>query len=544
MNKKIIFVSDFFSNQISGGAELNDDEIIKHFLNKTEVKRIQSHEVDQKFLRDNKECFFIISNFCNLSFQAREILTEELEYIIYEHDHKYLKTRNPAQHENFKANLSKIVNYFFYKNAKKIFCQSSFHEEILRSNLEDLDNITNVGGNLWSLETLNKIKELSLMKKTNKCSIMDSSIPHKNTVKAIEYCKAVGAGYDLIQDNNHVSFLSKMAANDKFVFFPGTPETLSRLVVESRMLGMKVITNDLVGATKEEWFSLKGDELIEYMKAKRSQIFTMLADVIEKEYDTKHKPLISILSTFYEGEEFLEGFLKNITNQTIFDKCELVLVDTASPGKEAKIVKKYTKKYSNIKYIRFNERYTPSKGMTIAIKNSSGKYLNFACIDDRKSKDSLEVLFNELDNNQNIDLVYGQVYQTHKANETFDDNSSNDIKFEHSLYEFSKENMVKCLPGPMPLWRKTMHEKCGFFIDSEEGGAAGNDWEMWLRAVDNGLVFKKLDKPVGLYMTGGRSQQENNTTQRRHEAKIFFKYSHIFGYNYKKFKPYFDQFRE
>ena len=55
-------------------------------------------------------------------------------------------------------------------------------------------------------------------------------------------------------------------------FFPKTPETLSRVVVEARMMGMSVIVNKMIGATREPWYELKGYELIEYMHAKKIAI--------------------------------------------------------------------------------------------------------------------------------------------------------------------------------------------------------------------------------------------------------------------------------
>jgi len=135
--------------------------------------------------------------------------------------------------------------------------------------------------------------------------------------------------------------------------------------------------------------------------------------------------------------------------------------------------------------------------------------------------------------------VYGDVAQTNKANQKFEDSDSN-VLFEHSIHPFSKENMVKCLPGPMPLWKKHIHDVCGFFNQEECDFA--DDWEMWLRAVDEGFIFKKVDKIVGLYMTGGRSQQQNNIRQLKEEAKVFFKHAHLFGKNFNIYEPYFKQF--
>ena len=539
---KVVFIADFFVEQILGGGELNNEELISLLASTGyHVEKINSFQVNTHFLEKHGNCFYIVSNFVNLHYDCREWLIEKGSYLIYEHDHKYLRFRNPAKYRDFKAPFHDIRNYFFYKNAKAILCQSKFHKDIVYKNLE-LDNITSVGGNLWTMSTLNKLKQFSKKEKQPRCSIMDSPISHKNTDKSVNFCRKNNLEYELVKDENYVKFLDKLSNNQKLVFFPGTPETLSRVVCEARMMGMSVIANELIGACHEDWFNLKGEELVDYMINKREEIVKVVAGVIDQERSVTKTPVISILTTFYEGEKFLEGFLKNIVEQSIFDKCELVLIDTASPGKEAEIVKKFTRKHKNIKYIRFEERYSPSKGTTHALRFSSGKYLNFACIDDIKSTDSLEKLLEAIEENPHVDLVYGDVYQTDKPNETFEKNSSGNIRFPHSCYNFSKEDMVKCLPGPMPLWKRTLHEKNGFFIDNEEHGAAANDWEMWLRCVNTGSKFKKIDKVVGLYLTGGRSQQENNLAQRQKEAQIFFKYSHLFGYNFNRYEAYFKQF--
>ena len=78
-----------------------------------------------------------------------------------------------------------------------------------------------------------------------------------------------------------------------------------------------------------------------------------------------------------------------------------------------------------------------------------------------------------------------------------------------------------------------------------------NEWHKWIKENDVSpvegclayvLSHKKIDKVVGLYLVGGRYQQENNTDQLKEEAKIFFKYDHLFGQNFKRFEPYFGQF--
>ena len=85
---------------------------------------------------------------------------------------------------------------------------------------------------------------------------------------------------------------------------------------------------------------------------------------------------------------------------------------------------------------------------------SNGKYLTLALIDDVKKKDCIEILYNEISKDNTTDLVYGDVIVTEIENQTFESCKVERANlFEHSQLSFSKENMIKCLPGPMPLWR-------------------------------------------------------------------------------------------
>ena len=274
---KLVFIADAFVDQILGGGEINNDELIKIFrADDHEVKTINSPPVSKDFIDNNDN--FIIANFVGLSPQAKNALQTK-KYIIYEHDHKYLRQRNPALYEGFLAPRQEIINYEFYKNALAVLCQSSFHKNIVENNLK-LDNIKSVGGNLWNSDSLDLMESLSSLCKAPKCSIMDSPIAHKNTNEAIKYCIGSTQEYELIRDNDYHSFLKKLGANEKFVFFPKTPETLSRVIVEARMMGVAVITNKHVGATKEEWFKLKGKPLVETMRNKRKEIPEMALRVM------------------------------------------------------------------------------------------------------------------------------------------------------------------------------------------------------------------------------------------------------------------------
>ena len=69
-----------------------------------------------------------------------------------------------------------------------------------------------------------------------------------------------------------------MSKNKKLMFFPKTPETLSRICVEARMMNMSVVANKNVGASYEDWFSLKGVKLVDLMRRKKK---TVTSDILE-----------------------------------------------------------------------------------------------------------------------------------------------------------------------------------------------------------------------------------------------------------------------
>ena len=227
-----------FLSDLVGGGELNDHELCE-LLGAT---KIRSNHVDITFLEKNIDANFIISNFIGLSESAKECLINKHKYVIYEHDHKYLKNRNPAQYKDYLAPKSEIVNFDFYSAARAVMCQSSFHRDIILKNL-NIDNVCNISGNLWSEESLNIIEDLSKNDKQDRYSILKSNTWHKNTSETSFYCRKKGFDYDLISSSNYHEFLSLLSNNDKFIFLPKTPETLSRVVVEARMLGAKTITN-------------------------------------------------------------------------------------------------------------------------------------------------------------------------------------------------------------------------------------------------------------------------------------------------------------
>lgn len=277
---KTLFIADYFVEQILGGGELNNDVLISSLRSQGIVVDCKnSHQVKESDIikYDN----FIVANFVNLQ-ETIKVLLQDRKYVIYEHDHKYLKSRNPSNYKNYIAPDDHIINRDFYKNATAILCQSSFHANIVRKNLK-LSNIISLGGNLWTEEQFKLLEQMSTVEKKEKHAIMKSFTKHKGTREAQQYCNSLGLQHVLIPPQPANDFIKDLGQYKTLVFFPQTPETLSRIVVEARMMGMSTKTTNNVGAIHEDWFEKKGLDLINYLR-----------------YNKKKEIINTILETLYE----------------------------------------------------------------------------------------------------------------------------------------------------------------------------------------------------------------------------------------------------
>tara|TARA_R100000664_G_C2760058_1_gene150677 strand:- start:12110 stop:13765 length:1656 start_codon:yes stop_codon:yes gene_type:complete len=543
----IFFISDFFADEINGGAERCNEAFIQLLGEDFNVSKVLSRNVDLDFIQENKNAFFIVANFFHLRKNVKKYIADNVRYIIYEHDHKYLANNNPLKFKNFVAPQSSVINKNFFQNAEYVICQSKLHSEIVYKNMLT-DNIINAGANFWSKEDLAFIESKIGETKEHKYASMANTNKNKGTLKSVDYCKKKGYELSLIPELDFKNFISALSKVENFVFFPQWVESYSRVAIEAKILGCKIITNRFLGVASEDYFSLNGVELLNKIKENNDTLLKKMKRIINEEpieanVKLPEIPKITISCSVYNGDKYIEHFLEDITNQSVFKHCELIIVNANSPGDEESVIKQYVNQYENIKYKRLDYRASTTEVINMVIDEmATGEYITIGNIDDRRRKDCLEIQARYLMFNDDISLVYGDCFQTEKENETFNNNSSRNFKYEHSLKDFSKENMIKCLPGPMPMWRLNVHKDVGLFSEKYH---FANDWDMWLRMVDAGLKFKKIDKSVGLYYfnpDGMSTSKDNFSSKIKEEAELFFRYEHIFGQkNFNMFKDYFSQ---
>jgi GT2 family glycosyltransferase/cyclopropane fatty-acyl-phospholipid synthase-like methyltransferase len=207
---------------------------------------------------------------------------------------------------------------------------------------------------------------------------------------------------------------------------------------------------------------------------------------------------VSAIVSVYKAEKFIRGCLDDLVSQTLFEKGELeiVVVNSGSPENEDAIIREFSDKYEHIKYIRTENREGIYTAWNRGIKASSGEYITNANTDDRHRRDALEIMAKHLDEMPEIDLVYADLYVTKIPNQKFDEADKVNVIVRE---DFSVGMMLDgCQMGPQPMWRKSVHEKVGFFNDAYK---SAGDYEFWLRMVflNNSKMFHIKDF-LGLYL--------------------------------------------
>ena len=214
----------------------------------------------------------------------------------------------------------------------------------------------------------------------------------------------------------------------------------------------------------------------------------------------------SLFCSFYKGRQFIESYLDNIYEQTIFNDIEFIFLDCNSPENEGKDFLEKIKE-PNIKYLRLDKDPGLYAAWNIAIKKCSSSVIGNWNIDDRKNKEGLEIMLQQFDNDPELDLIYGFTYVSRKANERYIDNTYKEIYpyLPHSLSNLLKNNSPHC----MPLWKKNIHDRIGYFDESYKTAADG---DLWLRCAVAGCRIKMINHPVGLYYENPSGRSTNPDT--------------------------------
>ena len=217
---------------------------------------------------------------------------------------------------------------------------------------------------------------------------------------------------------------------------------------------------------------------------------------------------VSALISAYHASGFMHNRILNLFGQKKLVKdMELIVV-----AQEGSVEEDIAKSYST-KVISTPDIPTIGKAWNLAIYQAEGEYLTTANTDDKFMIGGLNHMVDVLDNNPEIGLVFSQVHiedgQECYPWKRIDEPTGEVVGIKNILER-------RCIIGPMPLWRKSIHDKIGLF---DEDMVVASDYDMWLRMVRGGHRMFYIAESLGIYAKRPGSLEHRNKREGWMEAQ-------------------------
>lgn len=219
---------------------------------------------------------------------------------------------------------------------------------------------------------------------------------------------------------------------------------------------------------------------------------------------------VSAIVSAYFAEPYLEKRLQNLLAQSLLP--EIVIV-CQRDSFEHRTAEAFGKQSDKIVIVLTADIPTVYAAWNMGIQASSGEYITNANSDDLLYPGALRKLAEVLDGNKNIAVAYFDV----------------DVVTEYGgqpvgRYEWLEggitELLTGCFVGPMPMWRKSLHDKYGMF-DAEMYSAG--DYEFWLRLAKSGERFKRVRQALGAYLN------RDDSAEHRHKLRSLWEQARAKG---------------
>jgi len=215
----------------------------------------------------------------------------------------------------------------------------------------------------------------------------------------------------------------------------------------------------------------------------------------------------------YHAAEYIKRRLDNLMEQS---ENPTVIVVCQDGSAEHKIAVDYP-----VSIINTEDVPTLPAAWNMGIKRSRGLYISNANCDDLLKPGALEIMADLMDAIQAA-VLFTDVDRCEpgKKPHTWKRIPDKDGWFEDAY----KKLVNRCIVGPMPIWRRDLHKKYGYF-DEELKYVADYDW--WLRIAENNERYYYHGVSMGIYEARAKSLEhasgdagriERREVQRKHES--------------------------
>lgn len=352
MKNKVVFVADLFAENYAGGAELTTDALIRK--SPFDVVKIHARNLTMNMIQAHKDYVWVFGNFASIDFNLIPTIASNLKFAILEYDYKFCQYRSIEKHKAetgkdcdcHERDIGKLVSAFYYA-ADHVFWMS----EAQKSRFTDrfpflLDKNTTVLSSVFGDEFFQKVEELSgLSKNREGWIVLGSKSWIKGADNAEKWCIDNNKKYETVWDLPYDQILQKMSESEGFVYLPKGGDTCPRMVIEAKLLGCDVVTNENVQHASEKWFQTAPDDVCSYLRH-RPDVFWGIINKI-----AQNDPSLSGYTTTLDCIKHQYPYEESIRSMVGFCD-EVVIVDGGSTDGTWERLQEIAKEEPKVKIIR------------------------------------------------------------------------------------------------------------------------------------------------------------------------------------------------
>ena len=275
-----VFVSDLFHQQYAGGAELSLKTLIESCP--ASATLTNSSMVDKDFIDFYKDSKWIFGNIADLKAESiRAMIDSGIEYSFVEFDYKLCKHRNPVLY-NFvegedcdynSTEHGKLIQDFI-SASKTTFFMSDTQRKVYESELPEVAEAnTHVLSSLFDDSFFARIDLLNEkyqnQPRDNKWIVLGSDSWVKGALQSENWCKENDVEHDVVFGMEYNQFLKRLAQAKGLCAMPTGYDTCPRMVIEAKLLGCALQTNENVQHRDEEWFNKPNAEIVKYLRTRK-----------------------------------------------------------------------------------------------------------------------------------------------------------------------------------------------------------------------------------------------------------------------------------
>ena len=196
-------------------------------------------------------------------------------------------------------------------------------------------------------------------------------------------------------------------------------------------------------------------------------------------------PEISVVISAFNASNYISESLNSIINQT-FKNWECIVVDDGSTDTTIDIVSAYIAKDKRFSLIKTSGGNGPYICANIGIKVARGIFVARTDADDVSLPERLEIQYNYLENNNNINVIGSLNYYIFENGEKTFKPYNTDILFLKWQLIFRNKIVHSTM-----MFRKNWFSTVGYYPEKP----LAQDWHIWLEAINNDTLYI-INKPL------------------------------------------------